>query len=130
MDFVTAATLRAGSFDRHTCISPAAHDTRKAFLRIHARRKPLGKDVDLDDIARRTDKYTGAELAAVCNEAAMLAIRETATKYPDLDEATLKKVTIEKRHFEAALKKVQPQTGDPSLYSRLPSRFPSSPEVS
>jgi len=66
----------------------------------------------------------------VCNEAAMLAIRETATKYPDLDEATLKKVTIEKRHFEAALKKVQPQTGDPSLYSRLPSRFPSSPEVS
>ena len=104
--------------------------TRKAILRIHARRKPLGKDVDLDDIARRTDKYTGAELAAVCNEAAMLAIRETATKYPDLDEAMLKKVTIEKRHFEAALKKVQPQTGDPSLYSRLPSRFPSSPEVS
>ena len=60
----------------------------------------------------------------------MLAIRETATKFPDLDEAALKKVTIEKRHFEAALKKVQPQTEDPALYSRLPSRFRESPEVS
>jgi len=66
----------------------------------------------------------------VCNEAAMLAIRETTTKYPNLDEAALKKVAIEKRHFEAALKKVQPQTGDPALYSRLPTRFPRSPEVS
>src|SRR5438034_1233624 len=130
MDLVDPALLRPGRFDRHIYIAPPDLATRKAILRIHARRKPLGKDVDLDDIARRTDKYTGAELAAVCNEAAMLAIRETATKYPDLDEATLKKVTIEKRHFEAALKKVQPQTGDPSLYSRLPSRFPSSPEVS
>src|SRR5437870_952313 len=130
MDLVDPALLRPGRFDRHIYIAPPDLATRKAILKIHARRKPLGKDVDLDDIARRTDRYTGAELAAVCNEAAMLAIRETATKYPDLDEATLKKVTIEKRHFEAALKKVQPQTGDPSLYSRLPSRFPSSPEVS
>src|SRR5881409_2004545 len=130
MDLVDPALLRPGRFDRHIYIAPPDLETRKAILRIHARRKPLGKDVDLDDIARRTDKYTGAELAAVCNEAAMLAIRETATKYPDLDEATLKKVTIEKRHFEAALKKVQPQTGDPALYSRMPTRFPSSPEVS
>src|SRR2546430_1646702 len=130
MDLVDPALLRPGRFDRHIYIAPPDLATRKAILKIHARRKPLGKDVDLDDIARRTDRYTGAELAAVCNEAAMLAIRETATKYPDLDEATLKKVTIEKRHFEAALKKVQPQTGDPALYSRLPSRFPSSPEVS
>jgi len=130
MDLVDPALLRPGRFDRHIYIAPPDLATRKAILKIHARRKPLGKDVDLDDIARRTDRYTGAELAAVCNEAAMLAIRETATKYPDLDEATLKKVTIEKRHFEAALKKVPPQTGDPTLYSRMPTRFPSSPEVS
>src|SRR5436309_1374266 len=130
MDLVDPALLRPGRFDRHIYIAPPDLATRKAIPRIHTRRKPLGKEVDLDDVARRTDKYTGAELAAVCNEAAMLAIRETATKYPDLDEATLKKVTIEKRHFEAALKKVPPQTGDPTLYSRMPTRFPSSPEVS
>ena len=130
MDLVDPALLRPGRFDRHIYIPPPDLTTRKAILAIHTRRKPLGKDVDLDDVARRTDKYTGAELAAVCNEAAMLAIRETATKYPDLDEAALKKVAIEKRHFEAALKKVQPQTGDAALYSRLPTRFPRSPEVS
>src|SRR5881296_1309738 len=130
MDLVDPALLRPGRFDRHIYIAPPDLATRKAILAIHTRRKPLGKDVDLDDVARRTDKYTGAELAAVCNEAAMLAIRETATKYPDLDEAALKKVAIEKRHFEAALKKVPPQTGDPALYSRMPTRFPQSPEVS
>src|SRR3989441_1198988 len=130
MDLVDPALLRPGRFDRHIYIAPPDLATRKAILRIHTRRKPLGKEVDLDDVARRTDKYTGAELAAVCNEAAMLAIRETATKFPDLDEAALKKVAIEKRHFEAALKKVQPQTGDPALYSRMPTRFPQSPEVS
>jgi len=130
MDLVDPALLRPGRFDRHIYIPPPDLATRKAILAIHTRRKPLGKDVDLDDVARRTDRYTGAELAAVCNEAAMLAIRETTTKYPNLDEAALKKVAIEKRHFEAALKKVQPQTGDPALYSRLPTRFPRSPEVS
>src|SRR5213596_537443 len=130
MDLVDPALLRPGRFDRHIYTPPPDLATRKAILAIHTHNKPLAKDVDLDDIARRTDRYTGAELAAVCNEAAMLAIRETATKYPDLDEATLKKVTIEKRHFEAALKKVQPQTGDPALYSRMPTRFPQSPEVS
>src|SRR6266542_1263074 len=114
----------------HTCGAPGDRAARNASLKIHTHNKPLSKDVDLDDIARRTDKYPGAELAAVCNEASMLAIRDVALKLPKLDEAALKKVAIEKRHFEAALKKVQPQTGDPSLYSRMPSPFPRGPEVS
>ncbi len=130
MDLVDPALLRPGRFDRHIYTPPPDLATRKAILEIHTRNKPLSKDVDLDDIARRTDKYTGAELAAVCNEASMLAIRDVALKLPKLDEAALKKVAIEKRHFEAALKKVQPQTGDPSLYSRMPSPFPRGPEVS
>jgi transitional endoplasmic reticulum ATPase len=130
MDLVDPALLRPGRFDRHIYLSPPDLATRKAILVIHTRKKPLAKDVDLDDIARRTDKYTGAELAAVCNEASMLAIREFALKFPKLEEATLKKVAIEKRHFDAAVKKVQPQTGDASLYSRMPSNFPRGPEVS
>jgi len=130
MDLVDPALLRPGRFDRHIYTPPPDLATRKAILAIHTKRKPLAKDVNLDDLARRTDKYTGAELAAVCNEASMLAIRETALKFPKLDEAVLKKVMIEKRHFEAALKKVQPQTGDVSLYMRMPSKFPRGPEVS
>ena len=130
MDLVDPALLRPGRFDRHIYTPPPDLATRKAILAIHTHNKPLAKDVDLDDIARRTDRYTGAELAAVCNEASMLAIRDVALKLPKLDEVALKKVAIEKRHFEAALKKVQPQTGDPSLYSRMPSPFPRGPEVS
>ena len=130
MDLVDTALLRPGRFDRHIYISPPDLATRRAILEIHTKKKPLGKDVDLDDLAKRTDKYTGAEIAAVCNEASMLAIREYALKFPKLDESALKKVSVEKRHFDAAMKKIQPQTGDASLYSRMPSRFPRSPEVS
>jgi transitional endoplasmic reticulum ATPase len=129
MDLVDPALLRPGRFDRHIYISPPDLATRRAILKIHTKKKPLSKDVDLEEIAKRTDKYTGAELAAVCNEASMLAIREFALKFPKLDESSLKKVSIEKRHFEAAMKRIQPQTGDASLYTRMPSRFPPSPEV-
>src|SRR6266480_3817818 len=130
MDLVDTALLRPGRFDRHIYISPPDLATRRAILEIHTKKKPLGKDVDLDDLAKRTDKYTGEEIAAVCNEASMLAIREYALKFPKLDESALKKVSVEKRHFDAAMKKIQPQTGDASLYSRMPARFPRSPEVS
>lgn len=130
MDLVDPALLRPGRFDRHLYIPPPDLATRKAILAIHTRKKPLSKEIDLDELARCTDKYTGAELAAVCNEAAMLAIREFAVKLPDPDETSLRKFRIEKRHFDAALKKVQPQTPDPSPYARMPSRMPGGPEVS
>src|SRR5467141_282589 len=62
MDLVDTALLRPGRFDRHIYIAPPDLATRKAILEIHTRKKPIAKDVDLDDIARRTDKYTGAKL--------------------------------------------------------------------
>ena len=129
MDLVDPALLRPGRFDRHLYIPPPDLATRKAILEIHTRKKPLAKDIELDELARRTDKYTGAELAAVCNEAAMLAIREYATKFPQADESSLWKFVIEKRHVDAALKKIQPQTPDPSPYARMPSRIPGGPEI-
>src|SRR5205823_5058936 len=129
MDLVDPALLRPGRFDRHIYIAPPDLATRKSILEIHTRKKPLAKDIDLNDLAKRTDKYTGAEIAAVCNEASMLAIREFALKFPKLEESMLKKVTIERRHFDAALKKVQPQTGDASAYMRMPSNFPSGAEI-
>ena len=127
-DLVDPALLRAGRFDRHIFIAPPDLETRKEILKIHTRKKPLAPDVDLDEIARRTDRYTGAELATVCNEAAMLAIREVATQIPTLDEATLKKVRISKKQFDAALKKVQPRSGDFAAYAQLGPTRPE-PEV-
>ncbi len=128
-DLVDPALLRPGRFDRHIFIAPPDLATRKAILQIHAKKKPLAKDVDLDGIAKKTDKYTGAELAAICNEASMLAIREYATKVKSIDEKDLKGVKIEKRHFEAAMKKVQPGTGALEGYKRLSSKFDHDLEV-
>jgi len=118
-DLVDPALLRPGRFDRHIYIAPPDLETRKAILAIHTQKKPLAGDVNLDEIAKRTDKYTGAELAAVCNEAAMLAIRDHATQVGSLDEAALKKVHIRKAHFEAALKRIRPQVTDVARYQTL-----------
>jgi transitional endoplasmic reticulum ATPase len=128
-DLVDAALLRPGRFDRHIYIPPPDLETRKAILRIHFAKKPLAPDVNIDEIARRADKYTGAELAAVCNESAMLAIREFAIKLRTFDEKDLKKVRIEKRHVEDALKKVQPQVKDYSAYQKLGPRYGRETEV-
>ncbi len=129
-DLVDPALLRPGRFDRHLYIPPPDLATREAILKIHTKNKPLAADVDLKDISKRTDRYTGAELAAVCNEASMLAMREFALKNKTVDEAALKKVKIEKRHFEAALKKVQPATKDFGGYEGLSSKFTRDLEVS
>jgi len=128
-DLVDPALLRPGRFDRHVYIPPPDLATRKAILQIHTRKKPLAKDVDLDEIARKTDKYTGAELAAVCNEAAMLALREAASKMKSVEEDSLKGVQIEKRHFEAAMKRIQPRTVDFGMYQRLSSKYDKELEV-
>ena len=128
-DLIDPALLRAGRFDRHILVPPPDLETRKAILRIHTRKKPLGPDVDLGEIAKRTDRYTGAELAAVANEAAILAIREHATKASSLEEATLKRVQIRRKHFDEAMKKVVPRTPDLAGYKSLGSRFREDREV-
>ncbi|HLE54524.1 MAG TPA: CDC48 family AAA ATPase [Thermoplasmata archaeon] len=128
-DLVDPALLRPGRFDRHVFIPLPDLATRRAILAIHTKKKPLSPDVNLEQIARQTDKYTGAELAAICNEASMLAIRETAMKAKAVDDAALQKVKIEKRHFDAAMKKVQPRTGDLGSYQRLSSKFDHDLEV-
>ena len=128
-DLIDPALLRAGRFDRHILVPPPDLETRKAILRIHTRKKPLGPDVDLGEIAKRTDRYTGAELAAVANEAAILAIREHATKASNLEEVTLKRVQIRGKHFDEAMKKVVPRTRDFAGYQSLGSRFREDREV-
>jgi transitional endoplasmic reticulum ATPase len=121
-DLLDPALLRPGRFDRHVYIPLPDLSTREAILEIHTRKKPIADGVSIGDIVRRTDGYTGAELAAVCNEAAMLAIREAASQLPNLDEASLTKVRIQPKHFEEALKRIQPRTGDISAYRGLASR--------
>jgi len=74
-DILDPALLRPGRFDRHIVVDIPDIIGRKEILKVHARGKKMGDDVDLDVIARRTPGFTGADLANVFNEAALLAAR-------------------------------------------------------
>ena len=67
------ALLRPGRFDRQVLVGPPDLTGRESILRVHTRSKPLAADVDLSLIARQTSGLTGADLANICNEAAILA---------------------------------------------------------
>jgi len=75
-DILDPALLRPGRFDRQIAVSPPDVLGRKAVLEVHAKGKPFAPDVDLDTIARRTPGFTGADLANVINEAALLTARK------------------------------------------------------
>ncbi|HET7529694.1 MAG TPA: ATP-dependent zinc metalloprotease FtsH [Mycobacteriales bacterium] len=74
-DILDPALRRPGRFDRHITIERPDGEGRERILRIHARNKPFAPDVDWKDIANRTPGFTGADLANVVNEAALLTIR-------------------------------------------------------
>ncbi len=74
-DILDPALLRPGRFDRQIPVDVPDMEGRKAILRVHAKGKPFAPDVDLDAVARRTPGFSGADLANVINEAALLAAR-------------------------------------------------------
>jgi len=75
-DILDPALLRPGRFDRQIAVSPPDIIGRKAVLDVHCKGKPLAADVNLETIARRTPGFTGADLANVVNEAALLTARQ------------------------------------------------------
>jgi cell division protease FtsH len=88
-DILDPALLRPGRFDRQIPVERPDLKGREAILKVHAQGKPLGKDVDLLAFARRTPGFTGADLANVLNEAALLTARENQKLITNisLDEA-------------------------------------------
>ncbi|MDT7643977.1 MAG: cell division protease FtsH, partial [Pseudonocardiales bacterium] len=88
-DILDPALLRPGRFDRQIAVDRPDLEGRKAVLAVHAKGKPLAADVDLNVIARRTPGFTGADLANVLNEAALLTARNNRTVINDetLEEA-------------------------------------------
>jgi cell division protease FtsH len=75
-DILDPALMRPGRFDRHITLTAPDLPGRQAILELNARSRPLADDVDLTVLAKRTPGFTGADLANVINEAALLAIRE------------------------------------------------------
>ena len=79
-DVLDAALLRPGRFDRQVVVDRPDFGGRLEILNVHARGKTLSKDVDLEKIARRTPGFTGADLANLLNESAILAARRNLTE--------------------------------------------------
>jgi cell division protease FtsH len=88
-DILDPALLRPGRFDRRIVVDNPDAKGRRAILEVHARGKPIDDDVSLDVLARRTPGFSGADLANMMNEAALLAARRGTTKIGavDFDEA-------------------------------------------
>jgi len=125
-DIVDPALLRPGRFDKLLYIPPPDLEARREILRIHTRKKPLAEDVDLDEIAKQTEGYTGADLEAVCNTAVMLAIREHIANSKDAEEAkkNAEKLKVYKKHFEEALKRVKPiSQRELEMYEKISKEF-------
>lgn len=102
-DILDNALLRPGRFDRLIYVPPPDEKTRLQILKVHTRDMPLSKEVSLQTIGSKTDSYVGADIEALCREAALLALREN----PDAK-------TVLMAHFEKALTVVKPSV-DPTI---------------
>ena len=89
-DILDPALLRPGRFDRHIMVESPDINGRKAILEVHAKGKPLAEEVDLETIAKGTPGFSGADLANVLNEAAILAARRNLKEitHQELEDAT------------------------------------------
>ena len=106
------ALRRPGRFDREIVVGVPDEPGRREILGIHTRGMPLAPDVNLDDLARRTYGFVGADLAALTREAALEAVRRIMPKLNLAEETIpteiLDALSVELRDFENALKRVQP----------------------
>ncbi|HDI75013.1 MAG TPA: AAA family ATPase [Thermoprotei archaeon] len=113
-DIIDPALLRPGRFDRVIYVPPPDEKARLEILKVHTRKMPLAPDVNLEEIAKKTQGYTGADLAALCREAAMIALRESG-----------KPTRVSQKHFLKALEVVKPSITreDIERYEKIAEEF-------
>src|SRR5690606_36691597 len=112
IDAIDEALRRPGRFDREIVVGVPDQDGRREILAIHTRGMPLAEDVTLGDLARPTDGFVGADLAALAREAAIETLRRTLPEI-NLEEGeippeVLERLQVTARDFEAAMRRVQP----------------------
>jgi len=125
-DLIDSALLRPGRLDRHVHVPVPDEDARRKIFEVHTQHKPLADDVDLDELARRTDGYVGADIEAVCREASMAASREFIGSVSHEDIVTsVGNVRVSMDHFEAALDEVNPSVTEETRerYEEIERRF-------
>src|SRR6476660_3302557 len=109
---IDEALRRPGRFDREIVVGVPDQPGRREILGIHTRGMPLANDVNLDELARRTFGFVGADIAALCREAALESVRRIMPRLNLAEDAIppeiLDALSVELRDFENALKRVQP----------------------
>jgi len=113
-DMLDAAVLRPGRFDRLIYVPSPDLDSLKEIFKIHAHSMPLSTDVDLNDIARKAQGYSGADVEAICREAAMNALRED-----------INATDVSLRDFNQAMERVGPSITpeDDAWYQKFSKRL-------
>jgi len=101
MDIIDPALLRPGRFDLHLELPLPDAETRLAILKVHARNKPLTRDVDLPHLARLTEGFSGADIRHLCQQAALQAMREFLRE----ENKDFNCFQINCAHFQEALNK-------------------------
>jgi transitional endoplasmic reticulum ATPase len=125
-DLIDAALLRAGRLDRHIHVPVPDEDARRAILGVHTEAKPLAESVDLDGLAMDMEGYVGADIEAVCREAAMNASRDLITSVEsDQLDSSLGNVRLTQAHFRQALEDVKPSITEDTRqrYDEIERRF-------
>ena len=102
-DILDPGLVRPGRFDRHIKVDTPDEESRLAIFKVHTKDMPLAEDVKLSRLAKNTEGYVGADIEAVCREAAMLTLRE------DINSET-----VSMKFFEKAMEKVKPKNADTS----------------
>ncbi|NJE07992.1 AAA family ATPase [Thermococcus sp. M39] len=112
-DILDPALLRPGRFDRLILVPAPDETARYEILKVHTRRVPLAEDVNLKELAKKLEGYTGADIAALVREAAMNALRRAVAKtsrelVEEQSEEFLEKLKVSRKDFEEAMKKIRP----------------------
>jgi len=108
IDMLDEALLRPGRFDRLVKVPQPDLEARKQILSIHTAKKPLADDVDLDELARRTEGFNGADLAAVTNEAVMSTIRMMVETGKEVTDKDIDEAKVPMSAFLQAVEKMNP----------------------
>lgn len=115
-DLIDDALKRSGRFDRHIEIPIPDEEVRREVFEVHLDNKPIGPEVNTEQLATESDGLVGADIEAVCKEASIMAIREFVNEYPYGDlEGRVDEFTIRNHHFERALEKVEPSVDKETL---------------
>jgi len=118
-DMVDHALLRVGRFDKMLQVPAPDKNARLEILKIHTTKNPLSGDVKLEELAGRTDGYTGADLAGLVATAVMLGLEEHVDKYKTPDEVRkhASEVKVTAKHFDEAVKKSKPSSQEEKMLS-------------